>query len=71
MTLSITYTDLTTNLTENTTLVASNKYIMSEKFNSLDVRNMSIESWKAETSEWNAGNFGRNSDVYLNEFLNN
>jgi len=70
MTLTINYTDLTQNTSKTLIFKASNKYIMSEKVQFL-FSNSHIESWMAETKEWNAGNKGNNAEYYLHQFLSN
>ena len=70
MTLTINFTNLNTNKEEILTVKASNKYVMTEKVQHI-FPYAHIESWYAETSEWNAGNKGLNAEPHLHSFLAN
>jgi hypothetical protein len=71
MTLSINFTDLNTNTDSVKTFTASNKFMIANKVSKFLKGYVYVNGWKAETNDWNAGNNGRNSDVYLQEFLQN
>ncbi len=61
--------NLNTRLNETITIKASNTYMLVNRYLNLNLRDISIESYRLTNSKWNAGNDGMNAGAYLHEIL--
>lgn len=66
--LTISGTNLKTRNQETIKIKSSNAFILNQKLNKV-TKDIYIEKWHMTNKEWEAGNEGRNSGVYLSELI--
>jgi len=67
-TLTITGTNLETNKIQDVLIVASNPFMLAQKYIKA-IKDIYVVSWTLTNSKWNAGNSGLNAGAYLNETI--
>jgi hypothetical protein len=67
-TLTITGTNLETNQIEDAIIVASNPFMLAQKYIKA-TQTIYVQSWTLTNAKWNAGNSGLNAGAFLCETL--